>query len=515
MKVLYCKDPSIRPTIQAAAAASATIQTSYKENSSFICISGSDNDVDSFLEAYQDIGTIESNMDDNLVPFNEKLNPLINPLTNRTNPWFFLNELSSLYNYPSPPSTKKVVGVISLGGGLYGTYNSNTGLLTNGDSQLMWSRIGISASNFPTILINTVDGAINIPGNDSGTAENIIDVTTVGGVCPTSNLTIILYLAPNTYMSFYNAIYEAVYGEVYYNNTYIKPSIISISWGAIELYWPPNFLNEMNILFSNAANLGINICIATGDSGSSNSYNGGYTTNTMFPASSPFVTACGGTTLSSPTAIYNANTVETAWSLVYSDNVYLGGGGGFSQYFSVPSYQSNLGYSMRGIPDISLNANPNTGVVFYVNSTLQIYGGTSVAAPLFAGYLACTNINYFINPYLYNFNSNCFRDIISGTNGAYPAITGYDLSTGLGSINGCNLTPAINAIRFTPPQSSNLYIVNFFELGNPYPLQTTVSTNTQVTATFTPVQGKSYYTTVTPYYNNTRYIIEASQVTTY
>jgi len=346
-------------------------------------------------------------------------------------PWFKVSELVSLYNIPVPTASQVVVGVISFGGGLVGSVGAN-GVLTNGDVQAYWSYLGIAPENMPTVIVKTVGNAVNNPGaTDGSTEENTLDVETIGGCCPTSNLTIILYISLNSLSLFPTVINEALNVPVILNSQSLTPSIISISWGAPEVYYTN--LSAIDTLFKQAVLRGINVCVASGDNGSSDGLIGN---NVDFPSSSPNVIAVGGTHLVSTANTYSLNTIETAWS---------GSGGGISQYFSKPVYQSAFSGSFRYTPDIALNADPSTGVIFYVKGGYVIYGGTSVSAPTMAGFLACILPKAFANPRMYSATqSACFHDILSGSNGAFSAKRAFDNCTGLGSIIGGALTPVLN-----------------------------------------------------------------------
>ena len=112
---------------------------------------------------------------------------------------FSSRQLANIYNSPSTITTSSITfGVISLGGGLYGTVDSR-GVLTNGDCQSYWAWEGISTSNHPKVVIVSVDGSPNVPDvNDGGsTSENTLDIETIGSWCPGPNVTIIIYIAAN------------------------------------------------------------------------------------------------------------------------------------------------------------------------------------------------------------------------------------------------------------------------------------------------------------------------------
>jgi uncharacterized protein YjdB len=341
----------------------------------------------------------------------------IRPLTKFNG--YKMNEIASIYNFPKPTSANYVAAVVSFGGGIYGDIGSN-GVLTNSDCQAYWSYIGINKEDHPKVIVQTILGATNDPSDTDGgmTIENIIDVETLGGACPTSKLTIILYIAPNS--STFDSVFSYIYKSSY------KPNIISCSWGMAEIYVDAAELNKTNSVFKQITDSGINICVATGDYGSNNGVpgKGNYVD---FPASSPYVTALGGTTLTCPNYVYDSSTKEIGWTR---------GGGGISIKFSKPDYQNSLSAKGRSIPDISSCSDPKTGVLYIINGKEDIIGGTSVAAPTFAAYLAAINYKSFINPFLYSIGNNCYNDVLSGSNGGYKASLGYDQCTGLGTING-------------------------------------------------------------------------------
>src|SRR5205823_13548796 len=121
---------------------------------------------------------------------------------------------------------------------------------------------------------------------------------------------------------------------------------------------------------------------------------------------------------------------ETGWS---------GSGGGVSKYELKPGYQGGIANtgSMRSVPDVSADADPNTGVLVVWNGGGYIFGGTSVSCPCVAGMVNVSGIGYsdttdFLT-HLYGSTSSNFRDIISGTAGTFHCLTGWDFVTGLGS----------------------------------------------------------------------------------
>jgi subtilase family serine protease len=348
--------------------------------------------------------------------------------------WFNAAEIATIYKIPSPTqSTKVVLGVVSFGGGLYGSIDAD-GVLTNGDLQAYWTYIGISPSNHPRVIVKPINGATNNTSDYTSTAENTLDIETVGGCCPSSNLTIILYISPNTVQSLYDCFNYALNTPVISGGLSYKPTIISCSWGIPEVYVNTSFLKTFDTLLSTASARGINVCTASGDYGSNNGV-GGTSTNVDFPSSCPNVIAVGGTNLVCPNNIYDGSTVEKAWS---------NGGGAISRVYSKPSYQRTIVASGRSVPDIALVADPATGVIFIINGSYYVYGGTSVAAPVCAGFFAAINTNKFANTVFYA-NKSGFNDILIGSNGAYSAQIGHDNCTGLGSIKGDVLSRLLSA----------------------------------------------------------------------
>ena len=326
--------------------------------------------------------------------------------------WFLPTELKTIYNFPECPRPPKYA-VISFGGGLFGTIAPD-GTVSGGDLEAYWSYLSLPTR--PIVKAIFLQNERNTTSDALATAENTLDIQTIGGCRPES--TIVLIRVSNSFASFLVAM-NYILNDTTFTN-------ISISWGAPEIYYPRSILQSIDTLFARANVAGLTICGATGDHGSNNNVGlpGSFAD---FPASSPNVIACGGTKLRCPNRVYDTSTIETAWSL---------GGGARSAFFAKPAYQNNIQTSsFRSIPDVALVSDPNTGVLFYVNGTYVVYGGTSVASPLMAS--AIGGRSSMLDK-LYVFPRIAFHDIVSGSNGAFSATVGYDLCSGLGSINGSN-----------------------------------------------------------------------------
>jgi kumamolisin len=187
-----------------------------------------------------------------------------------------------------------------------------------------------------------------------------------------------------------------------------------------------------------AAALGVTICAASGDNGSSDGVADGKN-HVDFPASSPHILACGGTSLQSANGTIES---ETVWN----DGAKGGaGGGGFSVQFPLPAWQAAAGVKPptgggRGVPDVSGDADPETGYQVLVDGQSLVIGGTSAVAPLWSGLIALLNEQLgkplgFVQPALYALKSStgAFHDITQGSNGAFAAGPGWDAASGLGS----------------------------------------------------------------------------------
>ena len=326
--------------------------------------------------------------------------------------------VAKAYKYPREvDGTGECIALIELGGGYRTT-----------DMQNYFQKLGIP---LPVISAQSVDGGHNAPSTpDSADGEVALDIQVAGAVAPGAK--IVVYFTPNTDKGFLDAISSAIHDIV--NN----PSVISISWGAAESEWTGQALQNFNETFMSAAALGVTITVAAGDNGSSDRETDGLA-HVDFPASSPYVLACGGTRL--------LPSVETVWN----DLDGWATGGGISDVFSVPDYQKQITLPAnvnankkkgRGVPDISANADSSTGYNVLVDGQWTVVGGTSAVAPLIAGLIALSNQKLkrrvgYIHPKIYATQSPVFKDIITGNNitakdGGYTAGPGWDACTGLG-----------------------------------------------------------------------------------
>ena len=328
------------------------------------------------------------------------------------------NQIASLYGYPNGDGKGECIALIELGGGY-----------RPADLSAYFFHLGISQ---PKVSAVSVDHGKNHPTGDANgpDGEVMLDIEVAGAITPAAN--IVVYFAPNTDAGFLDAITTAIHDIK--NN----PSVISISWGGPESGWTQQAMTAFDQAFQAAAALGITVCLAAGDNGSSDGVSDG-ANHVDFPASSPFALACGGTNLqASGRSIIN----ETVWNDGRNGGAT---GGGVSSFFPVPPWQeglkSNLGtLQNRGVPDVSGDADPASGYDILVDGSIAVIGGTSAVAPLWAALIARINSIKgtpagYLNPTLYQ-NPGALRDISQGNNGAFSASAGWDACTGLGSPDG-------------------------------------------------------------------------------
>jgi|HubBroStandDraft_2_1064218.scaffolds.fasta_scaffold15091_2 subtilase family serine protease len=323
--------------------------------------------------------------------------------------------------------------------------------------------------NFAVTGVSEGGANINCTEPSCDDTEQTLDITQAGGMAP--NVTTVYVYVGNTD--------TALLGGM--SSSSPLPSNLSSSWT-----WSPADPSTDDPYFEKMASQGQSYFQATGDSGH-------YEGSAPWPANSQYIIAVGGTDLVTASAGGPWKS-ETAW---------VDGGGGWGTNVAIPSWQQLPGVittqnegstKYRNVPDVSANAN----FTFYVcadqtSCTANEYGGTSFAAPMWAGYLALANQQAvtngvaapgFIDPVIYPLNLGNsdadFHDIVSGSDGL-PTTVGYDLATGWGSPNGSLL---INAL--TGPAGPN-----FTLSANPTSVTIKQGASGTSTITITPVDGFS------------------------
>ncbi|MGE5086848.1 MAG: S8 family serine peptidase [Bacillota bacterium] len=264
------------------------------------------------------------------------------------------------------------------------------------------------------------------PTYDEGSAgETELDAEFVGMIAPGSNVHVFASKSNDDAgeLQMFTAILD--------DN---RAKVVNYSWGACERDVDSNHQTEMNKIFARAVAQGVNIMVASGDSGSNSCQDG--TVAADWPAAHNNVVAVGGTSLYP----HGNDGRESAWS---------GSGGGISGIYALPDWQNSLSsnFTKRTYPDVSFNADPYTGQAVWTGSW-EVIGGTSMAAPQWSGFLALVNEARtrnnlgtlgFLNPIIYGLSdqdrAEAFTDITQGRNGAYQAGPGYDAVTGLGTMH--------------------------------------------------------------------------------
>jgi subtilase family serine protease len=351
-------------------------------------------------------------------------------------------QVAELYDFPADTDgSGECIAIIELGGG----YDHDS-------LEQYFAFLDIPMPDVSDVLIA---GGVNRPGiSEPVDGEVSLDIEVIGGAAPGARL--VCYFGPLTGLGFVEAIHTAVHDRVN------RPSVISASWDLSEAFWlqMPGLVDLMEEVLAEAALLGITVVCSAGDYGTPTEFHDGRAW-VDYPASSPHVIACGGTTLASSGA---AIVAETVWNT--SAAMGQATGGGFSQMFPVPAWQQDVTLPTslnagaprgRGVPDVAANADPRTGYLVQVTGAgTRIICGTSSGAPLWAALIARINQRLgtrvgFINPLLYGSKpSEACRDVIDGDNvfwygstglafPGYRAAPGWDAVTGWGSPSGTRL----------------------------------------------------------------------------
>jgi kumamolisin len=366
-------------------------------------------------------------------------------------------QVAQLYAFPSGNGAKQTIGIYEM------TTNEGAAGYTAQDLSLTMQAFGGDLS-VPTPTDVAVDGVANAGVSDG---ETVLDITVSSAIAQGASIAV--YFTGGTTQNIIHALQQMIHpgtGDP-------VPTVLSISYG-----WGPDDENAQSFsdqefttldqLFQDAANLGVTVLVSSGDSGAFLETK--KQAQASYPATEPWVIACGGTTIGD---VNGATFAEYVWN-----DSWQGGsgatGGGVSARFPVPSYQANAkvpnrvgtGTAGRGIPDMSGNASVNSGYPIAIGGQSPgPTGGTSAVAPLYAGLIALINANLgysvgFINPIMYSLASSAFRDIaappgpannsFNGTTG-YPATAGWNACTGLGSANGTALQAGIQTAHSAPP----------------------------------------------------------------
>lgn len=343
--------------------------------------------------------------------------------------------LACVYGTASTPSNCPITGKVSSGNNGLPVANGGSGVIAivdaydyptaENDLNVFSNQFGLPSCTTANGCFHKVFASGTKPAANCGWAqEAALDIEMAHAMAPNAKI-VLVEAASNSFTDLLFAVDQA--------SAIVQASgsngQVSMSWGGSE------FSSEASNDFHFSAAKVVYFA-ASGDSGG----------KTIWPGVAPNVVSAGGTTINRD-ALGNYIS-ETAWS---------SSGGGPSMYEGIPLYQSRISDmvgTQRGVPDISFNANPNSGVWVYDSTSCHglsgwlIFGGTSASAPSLAGIanlagsFASSSTDELSTIYssCVDGASTCvsadFRDITSGTAGSYTAKTGWDFVTGIGSIVG-------------------------------------------------------------------------------
>jgi kumamolisin len=359
--------------------------------------------------------------------------------------WYSPSQLAKHYNFPDGNGSTQTLGLLEFGGGYFPS-----------DLKKFCKLVGVAA---PKIMPISVDGT-STSKRDGDEAEVMLDVEVMAGICPRA--TIVIYFAEWTERGWISALDAMLQDE---KN---DPSVVSISWGNAENteIWTNQAIAQINEALKQAAYLGVTVCVAAGDDGSSDAVRDGLA-HVDFPSSSPYALSIGGTTIPAK----NKAEPDIVWKEGNGLRAHGGGstGGGVSAVFPRPNWQRVINIKSvnpgaivgRCVPDVAANADwTKSPYLLVVDGKPQPNGGTSAASPLWAALIARINakrplgkrIGYF-TPVLYQRRTGRSRkstgavgciDVQSGNNatdhvGGYVAVRGYDAASGWGTPDGKKL----------------------------------------------------------------------------
>lgn len=289
--------------------------------------------------------------------------------------WFFPAELAAAYDFPPGDGTGQVIGLLEFGGGYFP------------DDLNQFAQAAKLAAVPEVVPVSVHHMPTNTNNEDAG--EVMLDVEVIAGTCPKARIAV--YFAHFTEQGWIEGLDTALHDGVN------QPTVLSISWGYAEdtSTWTKQALAQVNESLHEAALLGITVCVAAGDDGSSDGVDDGHA-HVDFPASSPYVLSVGGTALH-----LGARRSERAWKDGTGVRATGGGstGGGVSTRLARPVWQSGLDIAPvnpgqiagRIVPDVAACASGHTGYFTVAQGQAGIVGGTSASAPLWAALVARVN----------------------------------------------------------------------------------------------------------------------------
>lgn len=344
---------------------------------------------------------------------------------------YFPSDIRKYYNIPDNlDGSGQTIGILEFSNG----YSLS-------DAELFWQMHHISP---PNVEFVSVDGTRNDGGASSEDEEASLDLQWAGAIAPGAHIVIYEASAGQTDADFAASMQNAL--QYILQDTAHSPTVLSISYGDGEISFGSQAIETWEKAIAQLDAQGITVCVASGDDGAYglHNLNGPLTRHADAPASCPHAVAVGGTSLPEGGS-------ESAWTYYGPQN---GGatGGGYSQVFSMPVFQTKAGLSGQGraLPDIAFNADPATGYQIIFQGQPIVVGGTSVATPIFAAIVALVNQKRSqiglspvsgLTEILYQQSQSLpYNSITSGNNSfngvvGYNAGPGWNACTGFGSLN--------------------------------------------------------------------------------
>jgi len=350
-------------------------------------------------------------------------------------------QVTSLYDFPDQSASGQTIAIFSESG-----YKTE-------DIKTYFTDLGLGV---PTVQDVDIDDATNTPGTSR---ETTMDICISASAAPGASVAV--YFTPGGEKGWVDLM-----GRVAHPNSNDPVcSVLSSSYyrynGDDGDHASADFMDAVSLAFQDAALQGVTVCVASGDKGSYSKIDDD-NAHVQYPASDSWVLTVGGTTIGN---VDGSSYDEYVW------NHHKGAtGGGVSAYFPLPSYQSSATVPVsvndqskgRGVPDVAANSSPKSGYDIPLDGVYKVIGGTSAAAPLWAGLIARINAAMgenigYVNPALYALGSSVFNDI-NGSEGptnnklkdytapGYPANTGWDACTGWGSPKGSALLNGLTQI---------------------------------------------------------------------
>ncbi len=355
-----------------------------------------------------------------------------------------IDQIKKLYNFPTNSAAGQTIAVFSEAG---------------------YSEADIK-SNFPDNPPEIIEVNVNAKNNGKADPETTQDIFVVASAALGAKIAV--YFTTNDQGGWLNLINRVVHPDegdpicnVLSNSFYVSDSD---DMGLLPPF-SQNWIDTVNMAFQDAVIQKITVCCASGDNGTDSKV-GDKHAHVQYPGSDPWVLCVGGTTIGN---INGDSFDEYVWNDIMPSGHGCATGGGVSGYFPKPTYQNNAnvprslnnGHIGRGVPDVSANASPNSGIPMIIGGKPDAAIGTSASSPLWAGLIAVINAALgepvgFINPHIYKLGSKVFRDItgeegpkdnaLAGAPG-YPARKGWDACTGWGSPNGVELLKAFQNLN--------------------------------------------------------------------